>query len=60
MGAYQDAVQGAVVCLITMMGALLDGAFNALVCMAVHMQFLLLFKLDLVWPGKAETYQAFL
>ena len=38
MGANQNLVQGAVVLVAAMMGTLLDGAFDALVCMAVHMR----------------------
>ena len=36
MGAHQDAVQRAVVLGIAVIGALLDGAFDALVGMVVH------------------------
>ena len=42
MGTHQDLVQGAVVLVLTVVSAGLDGAFNALVCMAVHIEFLLL------------------
>ena len=41
MGAYQDAIQGAVVAVGAVVGALLHGAFNALVCLTIHCQFLL-------------------
>ena len=41
MGTYQDLLQGAVVLLVAMMGALLDSTLNALVSMAVHNRFLL-------------------
>jgi hypothetical protein len=41
MGAYQDAFQRAVVCITTVVCALLDSTFNGLVCMAVHSHFLL-------------------
>ena len=41
MGAHQDAVQGAVVLAVAMVCAGLDGAFDALVGMAVHIHFLL-------------------
>lgn len=37
MGAYQDALQGAVVGFVTMMNALLNSTFNAFIGMAVHM-----------------------
>ena len=36
MGTNQNLVQGAVVLMAAMVGALLDGAFDALVCMTVH------------------------
>ena len=42
VGTNQDAFQGAEVCILAVMGALCNGAFNALVCMAVH-EFDLLF-----------------
>ena len=42
MGANQDPVQGAIVCLIAMMGALCYGTFDALVCVTVHTFLLLL------------------
>ena len=41
MGTHQDAVQRAVVLGVAVIGAGLDGAFNALVGMAVHVRFLL-------------------
>ena len=36
MGTHHDLVQGAVVLVLTMVGALPDGAFDALVGMTVH------------------------
>ena len=36
VGAYQNALQRAEVGLIAMMGALLYGAFDALICVTVH------------------------
>lgn len=39
---YHDALQRTIICLITVMCALLDSTFNALVCVAVHDPFLLL------------------
>ena len=36
MGTHQDLIQGTVVLVAAVMGALLDGAFDALVCMTVH------------------------
>ena len=36
VGAHQDAIQGAVILVLAVVGALLDSALNALVGMAVH------------------------
>ena len=36
MGANQDLVQRAVVLMAAVMGALLDGTFDTLVCMTIH------------------------
>ena len=36
VGANQDFIQGTVVLVAAMMGALLDGTFDTLVCMTVH------------------------
>ena len=36
VGTNQNLVQGAVVLMAAMVGTLLDGAFDALVCMTVH------------------------
>ena len=36
MGAHEDPVQRAIVGIAAMMGTLLDGTLNALICMAVH------------------------
>ena len=36
VGAHQDLVQGTVVLMAAVMGALLDGALDALVCVIVH------------------------
>ena len=41
MGAHQDLVQGAVVLTLAVVCALLNGAFDALVGIAVHIVFLL-------------------
>ena len=41
VGAHQNLVQRAVVFGVTMIGTGLDGAFDALVCIAVHVLFLL-------------------
>ena len=36
VSTHQDPLQGAVVCVLAVMLALLDSALNALVCMAIH------------------------
>ena len=36
MGANQDPLQGAEVCLTAVMGTLLNGTLDALVCVTVH------------------------
>ena len=41
VGTDQDPVQRTVVFTLAMVGALLDGAFNALVCVTVHIKILL-------------------
>ena len=45
MSANQDMIQGAVICILTMVCALSNSALNALVCITIHSQFLLLFKI---------------
>ena len=49
MSAHQNAVQRAVVLGIAVICAGLNGAFDALVCIAVHNSFLLLLDSALVW-----------
>ena len=41
MGTYQDLVQGAVVLTLAVMGTLLDGTLDRLVCIAIHNEILL-------------------
>ena len=48
VGANQNALQGAVDGLITVVCALLNGTFDALVCIAIHCVFLLLRVMVLV------------
>ena len=43
VGTHQDLVQSAVVLALAVVGALMDGAFDALIGIAVHSHFLLLF-----------------
>jgi hypothetical protein len=50
VGAHQNAVQGAVVLGVAVVGAGLDGAFDALVGMTVHSCILLF-----VWYGISMT-----
>ena len=50
VGTHQNPVQGAVVLAVAVVSTGLDGAFNALVCMAIHSCILLLFGTALVWP----------
>ena len=53
VGTHQDLVQGAVVLVLTVVGAGLDDAFDALVCMAIHIEFLLL-----IWYVNSMTSNA--
>ena len=53
VSTHQDLVQGAVVLVLTVVGAGLDGAFDALVCMAIHIEFLLL-----IWYVNSMTSNA--
>ena len=41
VGAHQDLVQGAVVLTLAVVGTLLDGTLDRLVCIAIHNEFLL-------------------
>lgn len=41
MGAYQDSLQRAVIFLTAVMCALADSTFDALVCVTIHVWFLL-------------------
>ena len=52
MGTHQDSVQRAVVLAVAVVGAGLNGAFNALICMAVHGHFLLF-----VWYGISMAHR---
>ena len=42
VGTYHNTLQGAVVCILAMMGALSDSTLDTLVSMAAHIPFLLL------------------
>ena len=50
VGTHQDLVQGAVVLTLAVVGTLMDGAFVALIRVAVHGHFLLLY-----WFGNSMT-----
>lgn len=56
MGTNQDPLQAAEVRILAMMGALLHGTLNALVCMTIHGVLLLLFVMELGYPRWAKTY----
>ena len=61
VGAHQDPVQRAVVLGVAVVSAGLDGAFNALVCMAVHSVFPpLKLGTDIVLPQKEKEIREFL
>ena len=55
MGAHQDPVQGAVVLAVAVICAGLDGAFDALVCMAVHKSSSLVFGYRQSMPPKRPS-----
>ena len=56
MGAHQDPVQRAVVLILAVVSALLDGAFDALVCMTVHRFLLLLLDSWIVCAAEGKAY----
>ena len=56
MGAHQNAVQRAEVCILAMVGALLNSTLNALVCVATHRDLLLIFVINIEYPECAKTY----
>ena len=41
MGSNQDALQGAIVCLVAVVGALMNSTLDALIGIAIHNRFLL-------------------
>ena len=57
MGADQNTVQRAVVFAVAVMRTLLNGTFDTLVCLAVHVWFLLFFDSGIVLPEKQENKQ---
>ena len=58
VGAYLDLLQRAVVGIITVVCALGNGALNALVCVTVHSQFLLLFEFGISMASGKKIIQA--
>ena len=56
MGTNQDPLQAAEVRILAVMGALLNGTLNALVCMTIHGVLLLLFVMELGYPRWVKTY----
>ena len=48
VGTHQDLIQGAVVLAVAVVSTVFDGAFDALVCVTIHIVFLLLFGTALV------------
>ena len=60
MGTHQNPVQRAVVLGVAVIGAGLDGAFNALIGMTVHIHFLLLFGTGIVLPTEEKQFREIL
>ena len=60
VGAHQDPLQGAEVCILAVILALLDSTLNALVCMAIHGVFLLIFVMGLDCPTRRKTCISFM
>ena len=56
MGTYQNAVQGAEVCVLAMMRALLNSTLDALVCMAIHSVTPPFLNIALEYPQFCKTY----
>ena len=56
VGTHQNAVQRAIVLTVAMVGTLLNGTLNTLVCIAVHNFLLLLLDSNLVWLSKTEQH----
>ena len=56
VSTHQDPLQGAVIGILAVMLALLDGTLNALVCMAIHGFILLFSVMGLDCPECGKTY----
>ena len=59
MGANQDPLQGAVIGILAVMGALLNSTLNRLVCMAIHSLYPPFLVMDLECPAASKTYISF-
>ena len=55
MGAHQDSVQRAVVCVVAVVCAGLDGAFDALIGLFVHAVFLLFCEITASMPHSVQV-----
>ena len=60
MGAYQDPLQRTEVCILAVMGALLNGTLNALVCVTIHGLIPPFSVMDLDYPNRQKTYISFM
>ena len=58
VGTHQDPLQRAVVSILAVVCTLRNGALNALVCVTVHIQFLLPFSFGISMAQQAKTIQA--
>ena len=56
VGADQNALQGAEICFVAVMGTLMNSALDALVGIAVHIIILLFAVMGLVWQSFANLY----
>ena len=56
MGTNQNPLQGAEVCILAVMGALLNSTLNALVCMAIHGFVPPFLMMDLDCPDMQKRY----
>ena len=57
VGANQNTLQRAVVGIAAVMCALLNGAFNGFICVAVHRRFLLFLMMFIVWLANLKAYK---
>ena len=59
MGAHQNTLQRAEVCILAVMLALLNSTFNRLVCMAIHRVLPPFLKMELEYHQICKTYISF-